>query len=418
MGKVINFDRELDREKKKKNRKNIVMKILFAVVVLYVLYAIYLIVKTPNNTIVVESGVLTEEESVTGIVIRNEVTVQGKNYTNGIYQILTEGERTAKNQTIFRYYGQEESGLQDKIAEIDAKIQEALEKEKKSIFSADIKNLEGQIDKITKTLSNKTDVHEILEYKKNISDIMIKKASIVGDSSPSGSYIKKLISQREKYEKELEKGSEYIKAPISGIVSYRVDGLEEVLSTKDFDNLTISKLDELDIKTGKIVSASNEKGKVIDNFGCYIAVVSDSNVAKEEKEGDKVKITLASDKEVNAEVFKIKDENGKKLILFKVTTLTEDLSAYRKISFNITWWSYSGIKVPNEAIIEDKDGLKYVEKKITTGINKVLVKVLKKNERYSIISAYSADDLKGLGIDSASYKGINLHDTIMLYPND
>ena len=245
---------------------------------------------------------------------------------------------------------------------------------------------------------------------------MIKKASIIGESSPSGSYIKKLISQREKYENELEKDSEYIKAPMSGIVSYRVDGLEEVLGINNFDNLTSSKLDELEIKTGKIVAANSEKGKVIDNFGCYIVAVLDSNTAKEAKEGNRVKITLASNKEVNAEVFKIKQENDKRLVIFKITTLTDDIISYRKISFNITWWSYSGIKVPNEAIIEDKDGLEYVEKKTTTGKNKVLIKVLKRNERYSVIGSYSAEDLKELGIDSSSYKGISMHDTIMLYP--
>ncbi len=416
MGKVINFERELDREKKRKKRNSIVMKCLFAAVLVYILYAIFLIVKTPNNTLIVESGVLTEEESVTGVVIRNEVTVQGNNYKNGIYQILTEGEKTAKNQIIFRYYGNEEKELQEKIAEVDSKIQEALEKEKKSIFSADVKKLDEKIDNITELLSNKTDIQAITEYKKNISEIMIKKASIIGESSPSGSYIKKLISQREKYENELEKDSEYIKAPMSGIVSYRVDGLEEVLGINNFDNLTSSKLDELEIKTGKIVAANSEKGKVIDNFGCYIVAVLDSNTAKEAKEGNRVKITLASNKEVNAEVFKIKQENDKRLVIFKITTLTDDIISYRKISFNITWWSYSGIKVPNEAIIEDKDGLEYVEKKTTTGKNKVLIKVLKRNERYSVIGSYSAEDLKELGIDSSSYKGISMHDTIMLYP--
>ena len=416
MGKVINFERELDREKKRKKRNSIVMKCLFAAVLVYILYAIFLIVKTPNNTLIVESGVLTEEESVTGVVIRNEVTVQGNNYKNGIYQILTEGEKTAKNQIIFRYYGNEEKELQEKIAEVDSKIQEALEKEKKSIFSADVKKLDEKIDNITELLSNKTDIQAITEYKKNISEIMIKKASIIGESSPSGSYIKKLISQREKYKNELEKDSEYIKAPMSGIVSYRVDGLEEVLGINNFDNLTSSKLDELEIKTGKIVAANSEKGKVIDNFGCYIVAVLDSNTAKEAKEYNRVKITLASNKEVNAEVFKIKQENDKRLVIFKITTLTDDIISYRKISFNITWWSYSGIKVPNEAIIEDKDGLEYVEKKTTTGKNKVLIKVLKRNERYSVIGSYSAEDLKELGIDSSSYKGISMHDTIMLYP--
>ena len=413
MSKVIDL-----KEKRLKNTKSFIMKGIFIITVIYIIYAIYLIFKTPNDTLTVSSGILTEDEMVTGIIIRDEKVVQGKNYKNGIYQILSEGERAAKNQIIFRYYGKSEAKLQDKIAEVNLKIQDALEKNEKSIFSvADAKNLENQINKIADSLNNEHDIQKIADSKKNLSNLVLKKATIIGESSKSGSYIKKLISERENYEKELEKGSEYMKAPTSGIASYRVDGFEEVLGVNNLENLKSEELEKLDIKTGKIISSSNESGKVIDNFGCYIATILNSRVANDAEKGDKVKITLSSGKEVNAEVYQINQEKDKRLIILKLNTITDELISYRKISFNITWWSYSGIKIPNEAII-DEDGLKYVMSKTTTGTNKVLVKVLKKNENYSIVGTYSADDLKKLGLDMEKYKGISVHDTILMYPEN
>ena len=42
------------------------------------------------------------------------------------------------------------------------------------------------------------------------------------------------------------------------MVSYRVDGLEEILTPNSFDSLTQEYLESLDLKTGKIVATSEE----------------------------------------------------------------------------------------------------------------------------------------------------------------
>ena len=412
MGKLVN----LNETRKKIEKKKFIMNIIFIIVSLYIIYAVYLIIRTPTDTITVENGTLTAEESSTGYIIRDETIVKGKNYKNGINQIILEGEKAAKNQTIFRYYGKEETKLQSKIDEVNEKIQKALEKE--NLFtSSDIKNLDDQIDSKLQDLKTINDVKNLSEYKKQLSEIMLKKATIAGENSKSGSYIKKLIEKREKYEKQLIEGSEYIVAPKSGIVSYRVDGLENVLKTDGFEELNENKLNELDVKTGQIVSSSSEEGKVINNFNTYIATILDSLPAKQAETGKNVLITLASGEEVNATIYYTKvQDNGKVLIIFKINTLTDELRSYRKISFNITWWSFAGIKVPNDAIIEDENHSKYVLRKNSAGTTKCYVKILKTNEKYSIISSYSVEDLTTLGIDISTYKGINVFDTIMLYP--
>ena len=410
MGKIIDF------KKVKKNKKEFLMKIIFFATVIYVIFAIYLIFKTPTETITVEQGVLTEEEMATGYIIRSENVIKGKNYKNGISQILSEGEKAAKDQTVFRYYGKSEEELQANIDEINLKIQQALEKEKDSIFSADAKTLENQIETKVQNIQNLKDVQTISEYKKEISNIVEKKAKIFGENSQSGSYIKKLMNEKEQYEKKLTDGSEYIKAPVSGIVSYRVDGFEEVLGTENFDNLTSEILEKLDIKTGKIVSTNNECAKIIDDFNCYIAVVLNSDTAKKAEIGEFVNITLASENEIKTSIIykKIQDD-GKALIVFKLPVLTNELMSYRKISFNITWWSYSGIRIPNSSIIEENN-LKYVMKKTSKGNEKILVKILRKNDNYSIVSSYSLEDLQQLGVDSSENTKLNIYDAILISP--
>lgn len=120
---------------------------------------------------------------------------------------------------------------------------------------------------------------EIAEYKANIANSLIKKAKIAGELSPSGSYINSLIEKRRKYEEELNNGQEYVKANMSGMVSYKVDGLEEVLTPNNFTNLNKKMLEGYNLKTGQTISASSDAGKIVNNFECYLVLFLDSEEA-------------------------------------------------------------------------------------------------------------------------------------------
>ena len=413
MSKIINFNELKD----KKTQKKYIIYLIFAIIIIYIFYSIYLLLRSPNETVLVDDGSLILEESATGYIIREETVLTGNNYKNGLTAILSEGERAAKDQTIFRYSSSNEEEIKSKIEEINLKIQEALSKEG-TIPSTDIRNLEKQIDEKLQNLNEITDTQTIEEYKKEIEEIISKKARIAGSLSQRGSYIQDLTKQKEEYEQKLTEGSEYINAPEAGVVSYRVDGLEDILTPDDFSNLTEESLENLGLTTGKIISTSTESGKIINNFNCYLATVLSSESAKQAELDEKVTLTLSSGNEISANIKYIAEqENDKVLIVFELNTLTDELIQYRKISFNITWWSYSGLKVPNTSIIEDEKGLKYVIRKKADLSEKVLVKVLKKNDKYSIISTYNTEELNQLGVDSQSYSKISRYDTILLYPN-
>ena len=257
MSKNIRFE---DLKNKKFEKRHIIY-IIFAVIVIYIFYSIFLLVRKPTDTVTINSGVVTLEESTTGYIIREEQVLKGNNYKNGLTAIVSEGERAAKGQTIFRYSSGQEDEIKAKIEEVNLKLQDALAKQTVITPTTDIKNLEKQIDEKTQNLRNLTDIHTITEYKKEIEELASKKAKIVGALSQSGAYIQELTKQKEQYEAQLISDSEYITAPVSGVVSYRVDGLEDALSTNDLSNLTEEKLENLGLKTGKIISTSQEARK-------------------------------------------------------------------------------------------------------------------------------------------------------------
>ena len=400
-------------------KKKIILNIIIVAVLIYVIYAIYLLIKEPTNIFTIEEGTLYQEETDIGYVIRKETVVRGNNYKNGMEQIKAEGERAAKDENIFRYYSTNEESLKQKIAELDEQIQTAMT-EDTSIFSADIKSLEDQIDEKLKEINEITDVTTLTEYKKEIDNLITKKAKIAGDLSPQGSYLNQLIEERKQYESQLNSGAEYVKAPMSGIVSYKVDGLEETLTPDNFGSINKEFLENLNLKTGEIVATSEEAGKVIDNFACYIATISSSEEAKQAEVGDDVEVRLSNNSEISAEITSISQENEDEvLLILKVNEQIEELINYRKISFDLIWWDETGLKIPNEAIVE-LDGLNYVVRNRAGYLNKILVNVTEQGEDYSIVQPYTTEELKELGFSNEeinSYRKISLYDEIILNPD-
>ena len=416
-------EKEPKEEKKKNNiNKKIIIYIILVLVVIYLIYTIYLLVKQPTDIFTLEEGTLYSEETDIGYVIRDETVVQGENYKNGMEKIKAEGERVAVNESIFRYYTKNEETLKAKIADLDTKIQETMASETNLLPSGDMKSLETQIDEKLTEISNINDTTELEEYKKEINELVTKKANIAGDLSPQGSYLKELIEERKNYETELNSGAEYVNSTKSGVVSYKVDGLEDVLKPTNecFSTLSKDYLESLDLKTGRIVPTNDECGKIIDNTYCYIATISNSDQAKNAKVEDRVEVRLPSGSEVSAEVtYTSQEDNGNVLLVLRIEKGVEELINYRKISFDLIWWSETGLKVPNRAIVKEND-LNYVVRNRAGYLSKILVKVKKEGEKYSIVEPYDSDELKELGFSNdeiVSYKKISLYDEVILDPD-
>lgn len=404
-------------EKKIRKGRVFAVVLILALVFIYAVYLVAKLVQNPTNTFMVTNGKISQEESDIGYIIREETVVKGQNYKNGMVKIKNEGEKVAKGDSVFRYYSSGEEELKNKIAELDVEIQSLMQNEKSS-FPSDVKLLESQIEKELDSIYGVNNAQKIQEYKKNINSYITKKAKI---SSPSNSRLKELLSQREEYENRLTSDSENVNAPESGIVSYRVDGLESVLTTEDFTKFNKNFLQDLKLKTGQTVASSEEVGKIINNYQCYIVFNSNTNEAKSSKVGDIIKIRVQNSDTLKASVENIIDEDDEsKTITVKITNDVEKLIAYRKISFDIIWWDAEGFRIPNEAIKEE-NGLSYVVRNRNGYYNKMLVKILKQNDEYCIVRQYKTEELEELGFTSSqiySMRNIALYDEIVLNPTD
>ncbi len=399
------------------NKVKVIITIIFMIFFIFLVTNSTKILKKPIDVFVVANGSLSYEEPAEGYVIRDEIVLQGENYKNGMVKVLSDGERAAKSEIVFRYYSNSEEAILKQIAELDEEISDILQNSGMTIVSSDISSIENQIESTVDSMYNLNYLQKIYENKNKIEAYISKKAQITGTLSPSDSFVKTLTDKRNTLEKELERGSEIMYAPTSGIASYRVDGLEEILLANNFEYLNSELLNSFDLKVGSVVPLSSEKGKIANNFECYIATSIDSEKASLAKIGDKVILRLSNTDEIDAEIVYVNEEKKNTILVFKIGEDVADLLEYRKISFDIIWWKYTGWKISNSCIIEEK-GQTYVESSITGYIERIPVKVLRQNDTYSIVENYTKEELRALGYTDEEIKSIDkikLYDEIILH---
>ena len=392
--------------------------VVFILVISYVMFGIIGLMKNPSSTVIVKEGTVTKEETVTGVIIRDETIVQGKNLKNGMQHIVDEGEKVAVGDPIFRYFSTDESQTKSKIAELDNKINLAISENNQILYSSSTKLIDSQILQKIKELPEINSVQILKENKRNVSSLILKKAKLAGDLSPTGSTLKQLINERSKLEKQIADGAEYIKAEKSGIVSYRIDGFEEKLTNDDFSKYTKDYIKKLNLKVGDIVPVNSEKGKIINNFKCYIAVISKTQEAKTAKEGQKLSIVLPNAQMVKGKIVRINREgnNGDVVLIIEFDEGIESLSIYRSIRVDLVWWNKVGNKIPNSAIF-NVNGLSYVIRSNNGYNDYVLVKILKQSDDYSIVSNYSLVELKELNLKQNISTSLLLYDEVVLNPS-
>ncbi len=385
------------------------------VISIYLLVLMINIIKKPTSNFVVEEGKIYKEEPAEGYIIREENPIDIPNSSNGIVAIRSEGEKVARGESIYRYCIENEEEINNNISNIDKQIQELIgNDEDEEYYSADIKIINTQIASKLDTLYEVDDLQKISQGKTEIGNYLTKKVKIRAEDSDNEE-LKSLLKQRESYEKQLKDDSTYIEAEDSGVISYRVDGLETKLTANDLSYLNESYLNDLKLETGKLIASTTDSGKIVNNFKCNIACLLDSEEAKNCEVGKTIKLRLQDSNEVAAKIIK-KDEqsSGKQLIVFEVTNSVVDLIKYRKISFDVIWWSYSGLKIPNSAIKYEGD-FAYVIRNRAGLKEKILVKVLKTNNKYSIVENYTYNELKEAGYDMSSLsnkKTISVYDQI------
>lgn len=409
---------------------------IFIIILAYFVVCIVRFFQKPASTVLIKKGELINYEEVVGYIIRDEEIVDTSHYDGMIKSVTDDATRVSKGSPIITYVSKSEEQIMDKIAKLDEKIDKAVESQQ-TIFTSDVKSLESEIESYIYTnIKENMSISSIKEYKKILNSKIEKKAKIVGELSPAGSEVKSLINQRTEYEKELNNSEKVLISPSAGLVSYRVDNFENVLTYNSISSLTTNALKNLKTTLDAEIPINQRNVKIVNNFECYIAVSMNSPEARSVKLNDNIYLRFKNtgNKLIPATIEYISNESENVLLVLKIKSNVEDLTRYRKIGMDVVWWSSTGLKVNKSAItytnitidnsvsgdVENLSGdsiIKQVELPMITvkkayNTEDVWVKILKETKDFVIIDNYTDEELINLGLSESQ---IQNRSTIKMY---
>ena len=387
MGKIIDFI--------KSNIRIIILVIIIGGFFIYFFSKESLKTKT---TYTVVEGTIEKSQETNMYVLKKESLVEYDN-SQPVISIVEQGKRAAKSEAIATYKNESYDDYLKQIEEIDKQIQ-TLVKDLPNTYSADISNIEDKILKYATDIQKSTSYIKMQEYKTKLDELAYKKISILANSSPDSSAIRDLVNKREELVKMSKNSSNIIYTPISGLVTYKVDGLENVYNYNDVQGYDISKINEIISSLDK--EPSSQFGiKVIDNYGAYLLVKTERSENDEYiKQGYNYKIRISDIENSTITAYLVKNLQDEKYnySIFMIENEIDNLVDYRKLSCKVIWKTNTGMAVPVNAIYEE-NGYKYVLVVYGTEYIKIPVKVTANSDSIAIVKNYSKEELKELNLD-------------------
>ena len=384
--------------------------VIGSICILAVIILLILSISENTKQYLVQTGTLEHTEITTGYIVKDEKVIT-KDQNKVLIPVIAEGSRVSKGDIIATYKGDEYKNYEQNLADMDKEILERM-KDLPTVYSSEVDAIENTIYNLVKDSIGETTYNKMQEYKQKINSNINKRANIIGELSPDGAEIKKLIKKRNDYEAEGRKSNDNILATIPGIVCYAVDGLEETINSKNMQNLDYTGIKNA-INSSK--NTDNTKIKIVNNYEAYIVIKADLDNAQYIAEGYNYRLRLIEDSgyEFLAKLEKVNQVEDGIEAHFKLTNGIEHIVNLREVEIEVVWNYSNGLIVPSKAVnTYDNFDAQYVTVIRGTEYQAIPVIVKVENENYVVVKNYTAEQLKDIGLTS-NYE-LKLYDRIIV----
>lgn len=371
--------------------------LLIIIISLVAIWATYGRYETKSRLATVKSGEYTEIISADALIIRNEKTVDVSG-TGYFQNSLQSGSKvhTGENIGIF-YSGTPDKELVQRLNSVNEKLREISSSgSAEDLFVNDISSINEKIDDYTKQISalaSKNDQKTINEIKRNIEELLERKANIeTGTGGGKAEVLSSLTAEKNSLTEKLGGNTEDIYSPSSGIFVSSADGFENVISIADIEKFTVTDIEKyIKGEETKETVYPQPICKVVDNSVWVAAFVCESETA------DKLKKAGVTEVKLNGGQFTAKcrveavspEQKGRKAVFVSGTGEIYQLLVNRTAHIEISVDKYEGLKIPASAVVSS-GGKNYVDVYSGGKTVKKSVEVLYKNKNIAIIKADNA----------------------------
>ena len=420
-----------NKRKQKRLIKSSFRIMIISFIFIYLIFrSVPIFLANTAKTILPVEELVVNKISAEGVIIKNEIVYKAEG-TGELDSKIKEGERVPAGIEIANINLLEDtSQLKLELIEIENSI---LYLSKAGTDSAGIQT------ENTETLNKQNKLIETLQIAINLGNygqVIASKAELESyNTNPSeiaiankyeGQSLDSLQQRRDELLEKVNSNNIRYYTTNSGIVSYNIDGFENIYLPQDFENYTYDKINVENINKDTIddnyVKAGSAVFKMIDNFQWYIAIkIEDIKDIVDYEINQNIWIQLENnEKEITGRIIAINPTDNHAVIVIRLNDYLHEFYNLRFLNVHIIQSKTNALKIPSKVIIE-KDGQKGVYIKEINGIVKFRpIIVLSEDEDNEFTYIQRGDD-KGYiqlpGLENTS-KTVLLYDEIFINTNN
>ena len=382
-------------------------------VVLVLLHQGYKAVYNPFTTETVTYVNYYDGIDVVGTVIREENVIT-KNYDGVLSYTLNEGARVAKNGVVANIYRNVEAAnahLEIKRIENEIKNLEDIQTYN-DLYAANVALIDSKIfSSLVSLAGDRQNGKKVLDSTAagELCNFLNRKQIVTGTATSFDTLINSLKTQKAGFESAYSEAIGTVTTEHSGYFISVVDGYEKVLTPADLEHLTPEKFSSL----SPAEIDSNAVGKVVSDYRWYIAVKVPFDYSLTLSKGQKMTLKTAvsgyTDLPVNIEHINRSSLANEAVVVFVCKTVSEELAGLRTIPVTIVRESYEGLRVNNQAVRVNNEGITGVYIYRNNQLKFVEVNLLYTG-KYSIVEQVTGKSGVLRLYDEIIVKGRNLYD--------
>lgn len=356
------YRKQKPKPRKRKRNTKFLTVVTFLLLLTYLCGHIVRFLNKPSISVeTVNYGTVDVPKVLNGIIVRDEFVAKSTMAGQPVFH-YSEKEKIKKNALVCQIKNVDNTvGLEEQIKKIDQNILEVQKSRSDiSVFQDDINDIQKRI-----TNSFNASIYKFIDG--SIADIYSLRSQIETQINrrnqiwllENNQSLTELSAEKNQYETQLADNISAMRAEFSGILSFSIDKQEEVLTPDTLDNITEEQT-KMNVKPDFISKSQPvEEGspvfKIIKSNIWYLASYIPNDICVGWKAGDTKMVTATANEEektISTLIDRIVPGEKTTYVVFRIDNNLLDFMDSRSLAFTVQNNIYTGIKIPNNAIIE------------------------------------------------------------------
>ena len=332
------------------------MRVASLVLVLCVLgyfgVQIYRYFQDPYPTYAVYQYQVEDSVTLNGVVVRDEEVLSST--ASGIPSLeRSEGERVGAGKVLaVIYQDQASQDRQSQLQALEAQLEQLEYAQAAAADSEASLRLDNEIAAGILSLQADLSADKLADAEEHISQLrslVLKRDYTYQDSTDLTAQIQDLKSQVQSLKSAVSSGATTVKAPKAGTYSAVVDGYENTLTPDMLESITPQQLKAVQADT----SVTSDLGKMIYGDTWYYAAVVDQETASEFTVGASTTLRFVKglERELPVKVESVGQvQDGEQVVVFSSNKYLSEVTQLRRQAADVIRSTYSGLRVPQDAL--------------------------------------------------------------------